>query len=105
MSRVCELTGTRPMTGNLVSHSNIKTRTRWLPNLKNKKYLIEEVGQTLSLRLSTKAIRNIDKQGGITAAIMKAKEEDLSDRLKRVRNQIAKKRRSTTPKSAAKAAK
>ncbi|MBC7692584.1 MAG: 50S ribosomal protein L28 [Methylotenera sp.] len=81
MSRVCELTGLRPVTGNLVSHSNTKTRTRWLPNVKNKKFTIPELGQVVSLKLSTRAIRTIDKQGGISNAIMHAKAENLSERL------------------------
>ena len=92
MARVCELTGKGPVTGNLVSHSNIKTRTRWLPNLHNKKYMIPELCQTMSLTLSTEAIKSIDKLGGITKAIFSAKEAGLSDRLKQVRNKIKKSR-------------
>ncbi len=93
MSRVCELTAVRPLTGNKVSHSNIKTRTRWLPNLKKKKYQIQELGQTLTLTLTARAIRTIDKQGGITAAIFKAKEDLLSDRLQTVKNSITRHRK------------
>ena len=89
MSRVCELTGTRPVTGNNVSHANNKTRRRWLPNLKNKTYVIPELGQSLKLTLCTRAIRTIDKQGGISAALRKAKEKNLSDRLKKVRARIS----------------
>lgn len=92
MSQVCELTGKRPSYGNKVSHSNIKTRTRWMPNLRAKKYEIPELKQTLSLLLSTRAIRTIDKHGGITAAIMNASEKALSPRLLKVRNAIYKSR-------------
>jgi len=91
MARKCELTGKGPTTGNLVSHSNIKTRTRWLPNLKNKKYTIPELGQTLTLRLSTHAIRLIDKAGGISKAIRKAKLSDLSPQLQSIQNRLQKK--------------
>ena len=90
MSKICELTGKRPTTGNLVSHSNIKTRTRWLPNIQRKKYIVKELSQTLTLRLSTEAIKNIDKQGGISRALLLAKDEKLSDRLKHVKIQIKK---------------
>lgn len=90
MSRHCELTGKGPTTGNLVSHSNIKTRTRWLPNLKQKKYTIAELGQTLSLKLSTHAIKTIDKQGGISRALLLAKDDGLSDRLLHVKKQLVK---------------
>jgi large subunit ribosomal protein L28 len=100
MARVCELTGIKVATGNLVSHSNIHTRTRWLPNLKTKKYLIPELGQTISVRLSTRAIRTVDKLGGITPALMKAKDAGLSERLLTIKNKIAKKaRKSSAPKA------
>ena len=88
MSQVCELTGRRPAYGNKVSHSNIKTRIRWMPNLREKSYLIPELQQTISLRLSTRAIRTIDKLGGITQAIMNAGETKLSERLLRIRSKI-----------------
>lgn len=88
MSKKCELTGKGPTTGNQVSHSNIKTRTRWLPNLKDKKYTIPELGQTVRLRLSTRAIRTIDKLGGISHAILKAEPADLSPRLRSIRNRL-----------------
>ncbi len=96
MAQVCELTGKRPAYGNKVSHSNMKTRTRWLPNLKSKRYLIPELGQTISFLLSTRAIRTIDKFGSITVAIMKAKETDLSERAQRVRRSVAKIRAKAT---------
>ena len=88
MSQVCELTGKRPAYGNRVSHSNIKTRVRWMPNLRKKSYEIPELRQTLSMMLSTRAIRTIDKLGGITPAIMSVSEKMLSERLLKIRNQI-----------------
>lgn len=94
MARRCELTGKGPTTGNLVSHSNIKTRTRWLPNVHRKKIMIPELSETLTLTLSTHAIRTIDKLGGISAALMKAKDAGLSERLLNVKNRIKKSRRS-----------
>jgi large subunit ribosomal protein L28 len=88
MSRVCELTGISPSYGNKVSHSNIKTRTRWNPNLRAKKYLVSELQQSISLLLSTRAIRTIDKLGSISTAIMKAKDGDLSERLQKIKRSI-----------------
>jgi large subunit ribosomal protein L28 len=90
MSRQCELLGTKPLYGNTVSHSNRKARRRWLPNLKEKKYFVPELGQTVTLKLSTRAIRTIDKQGGISNAIRKAKTESLSERLQRMRRAVVK---------------
>jgi large subunit ribosomal protein L28 len=88
MSQVCELTGKRPNYGNKVSHSNVKTRARWDVNLRKKRYEIPELMQTVSILLSTRAIRTIDKHGGITQAIMKAKDGLLSERLQKVKNTI-----------------
>lgn len=93
MSRVCELSGSRVRKGNNVSKANNKTRTRWLPNLKNKKYFVPELGQTLTLTLTARSIRTIDKQGGITLAVLKAKTENLSERLLKVRRALTKVRK------------
>jgi large subunit ribosomal protein L28 len=92
MSRVCDLTGTKTFSGNKVSHSNIKTRTKWLPNLKDKRYLIPELSKTVTLKLSTRAIRTIDKLGGISQAVMKAKSEKMTERGLRLKNEIKKAR-------------
>jgi len=63
MSKVCELTGKRPITGNNVSKSNNKTRRRFLPNLQTKKFFIPETGKWIRLKVSTSAMRTIDKKG------------------------------------------
>ncbi|MEO6818169.1 MAG: 50S ribosomal protein L28 [Ginsengibacter sp.] len=63
MARVCQLTGKRPITGNTVSHSNIKTRRRFLPNLQKKRYFLAEEDKWITLKLSTEAIRTINKNG------------------------------------------
>ena len=63
MSKICELTGKRPMSGNKVSHSNAKTRRRFLPNLQTKKFYIPEVDEWVVLKVSTQAIRSISKLG------------------------------------------
>ena len=101
MSQVCELTGKRPNYGNTRSHANNKSRTRWELNLKNKKYFIPEVGRSLSLMLSTRAIRTIDRYVSFTAAIMDVKENLLSERLQKLRGQIHKARvQAAQPKAA-----
>ncbi|MBK9013300.1 MAG: 50S ribosomal protein L28 [Saprospiraceae bacterium] len=63
MSRVCELTGKRPVSGNNVSHSNRKTRRRFLPNLFKKRFFIPETGEWIVLKVSSSALRSISKQG------------------------------------------
>jgi large subunit ribosomal protein L28 len=66
MARVCQVTGKRPITGNTVSHSNIKTRRRFLPNLQKKRYLLAEEDKWVTLKLSSEAIRTINKNGLFT---------------------------------------
>lgn len=63
MARVCELTGKKPMTGHKVSHSNIKTKRRFLPNLQTKRYFLAEEDRWITLKLSSEAIRTINKNG------------------------------------------
>ncbi len=63
MPRVCQVTGKRPITGNKVSHSNIKTRRRFLPNLQKKRYFLAEEDKWIILKLSSEAIRTINKNG------------------------------------------
>lgn len=63
MSRVCQVTGKKPITGNNVSHANNKTKRRFLPNLRKKRFWVEEEGRFVSLRVSNKGLRIIDKVG------------------------------------------
>ncbi|MEO9070262.1 MAG: 50S ribosomal protein L28 [Ginsengibacter sp.] len=63
MARVCQVTGKRPISGNTVSHSNIKTRRRFLPNLQKKRYFLAEEDKWVTLKLSSEAIRTINKNG------------------------------------------
>jgi len=63
MSKVCQLTGKRPIVGNNVSHSHVKTRRRFLPNVHKKRYYIPELDTWVTLKLSTQAMRTIDKLG------------------------------------------
>ncbi|HMR84704.1 MAG TPA: 50S ribosomal protein L28 [Niabella sp.] len=63
MARVCQVTGKRPIGGNKVSHSNIKTKRRFLPNLQKKKFYLVEEDKWITLKLSADAIRTINKNG------------------------------------------
>lgn len=63
MARVCDLTGKRYLTGNKVSHSNRKSKRRFNVNLQTKKFFIQETGEWITLRVSTSAIRTINKKG------------------------------------------
>ncbi len=63
MSRVCQVTGKRPVAGNNVSHANNRTRRRFLPNLHTHKFWVESENRWIKLRVSTKGLRIIDKNG------------------------------------------
>jgi len=63
MARVCQVTGKKPITGNKVSHSNIKTKRRFLPNLQTKRYFLAEEDNWVTLKVSSEAIRTINKNG------------------------------------------
>lgn len=74
MSRVCQLTGKKVMVGNSVSHSNRKTKRKFYPNLIVKKFFLPEEEKYITLKVSTAALRTVNKKG-ITACIKEAKEK------------------------------
>jgi large subunit ribosomal protein L28 len=63
MARVCQVTGKVPMTGHTVSHSNIKTKRRFLPNLQTKRFYLPEEDKWITLKVSTEGLRTINKRG------------------------------------------
>lgn len=63
MSRVCQVTGKRPMSGNNVSHANNKTRRRFIPNLHDRRFWVESESRWVKLRVSNNGLRTIDKNG------------------------------------------
>lgn len=91
MSRICELTGTGPIVGHKVSHSNIKTKRRFLPNLMDVNLHSETLGQNFRLKIAMKALRTVDKLGGLDNFLAKAKDDVLSERALRIKRDIAKK--------------
>jgi large subunit ribosomal protein L28 len=97
MSRRCELTAKSPQTGHKVSHSNIKTKRRFLPNLCNVTFISDVLGRNVRLRVSTNAIKTVDHRGGLDAFLLKAKAADLSPRVKELKRQIEKKRAAEAP--------
>jgi large subunit ribosomal protein L28 len=63
MARVCQVTGKKPIVGNKVSHSNIKTKRRFLPNLHSKRFYFVEEDRWITLKVSSEALRTINKNG------------------------------------------
>lgn len=92
MSRRCELTGKAAQVGHKVSHSNRKTKRRFLPNLLNVTVMSDALGRSIRLRVSANALKTIDHRGGLDAFLMKAKDDGLSPRVLDLKRQIKKKR-------------
>src|SRR5471032_3114188 len=89
MSRRCEITGKGVLSGNNVSHANNKTRRRFLPNLQIASLLSEALGQSLRLRLSTRAIRTIEHNGGIDPFLLGTNASKLTVRGQELKRKIA----------------
>jgi large subunit ribosomal protein L28 len=88
MSRRCELTGVGPMVGHNVSHSNIKTKRRFLPALATTTLQSDALGQAFRLRVTNAALRTLDFKGGLDAYLLKASDEVLSDRARKIKRQL-----------------
>ncbi len=79
MPRTCQITGKKAITGNSVSHSHIKTKRKFHPNLHTKKFYIPEEDKWITLRISTEGIRNINKKG-ISACLKEAREKGFLEK-------------------------
>jgi large subunit ribosomal protein L28 len=90
MSRVCELTGKGPMSGNTVSHANNKTRRRFLPNLNEVTLMSDALGLSFKLKISAAALRSVDHRGGLDAFLAKAKDDELSPTAAKIKKDISK---------------
>jgi large subunit ribosomal protein L28 len=93
MSWRCELTGKTRQIGHKVSHSNRKTKRRFLPNLLNVTLLSDALGRSVRMRISANALRTVDHRGGLDAFLMKARDSELSPRAIELKRQVAKKRK------------
>lgn len=92
MSRRCELTGKGVLSGHLVSHSNHKTKRKFLPNLVNVTLQSDVLARSVRLRVSANALRTVEHRGGLDAFLAKAPESELSQNLRVLKREIAKKR-------------
>ncbi|TNE63486.1 MAG: 50S ribosomal protein L28 [Alphaproteobacteria bacterium] len=92
MSRVCELTGKRVMTGNNVSHAHNKTRRRFLPNLVKATLISDVLNRSVSLRVSTHALRSVEHNDGLDNFLLKARDTDLSAAALKLKKDIKKKK-------------
>jgi large subunit ribosomal protein L28 len=91
MSRVCELTGKGVLVGHKVSHSNRKTKRRFLPNLVNVTLTSDALNRSVRLRVSANGLRSVEHRGGLDAYLMKASDTELSTMLRDLKRDISKK--------------
>jgi large subunit ribosomal protein L28 len=92
MSRRCDLTGKGAQVGHKVSHSNRKTKRRFLPNLLNVTMISDALGRSVRMRVSANALKTVDHRGGLDAFLLKAKDEQLAPRMLELKREIRKKR-------------
>lgn len=88
MSWRCDLTGKKPLVGHKVSHSNIKTKRRFMPNLAAVSLQSDALGQSFSLRITNAALRTVDSKGGLDPVLLKAKDELLSAKALKIKRQV-----------------
>jgi large subunit ribosomal protein L28 len=91
MARRCELSGKAVLSGNLVSHSNRKTRTRFLPNLCAVTLISDALQRSVRLRVTASALRSVEHRGGLDAYLIKAHDEELSQNARALKREILKK--------------
>ena len=91
MSRRCELTGKAVQSGNKVSHSNRKTRTRFLPNLCQVTLISDTLERHVRMRVAAAALRSVEHRGGLDAFLLKASDEDLSTSALTLKRELVKK--------------
>ena len=89
----CELTGKSRQIGHRVSHSNIKTKRRFLPNLLNVTLISESLNRRVRLRVCANALKSVDHRGGLDAFLMAAKDSELSPRVLELKREVAKRRK------------
>ena len=88
MSWRCDLTGKKPLSGHKVSHSNIKTKRRFLPSLADIALQSESLGQSFRLKITNAALRTLDFKGGLDPVLLNTKDELLSPRARKIKRQV-----------------
>ncbi|MSO89433.1 MAG: 50S ribosomal protein L28 [Rhodospirillaceae bacterium] len=90
MARRCVVTGKGVLSGNNVSHANNKTKRRYLPNLQIASLVSDALGQSVRLRLTTRGIRTVEKNGGLDMWLLSRSDADLHDEIRRLKRRVEK---------------
>ena len=101
MSWRCDLTGKKAQVGHKVSHSNIKTKRRFMPNLRNVTLISDALNRKVRVRVSANALKSVDHRGGLDAFLLKAKDTELAPKMLELKRAIVKKKAKAAPEAAA----
>lgn len=93
MTRQCELTGKLPLSGQLRSHAENKTKRKFRPNLCNVTLISDMLGRSFRMRISAHALKTVEHRGGLDAFLMKARDEELSERCLKIKRDVKKARK------------
>ena len=90
MSNICQITGKKAMTGNNVSHANNRTKRRFLPNIQNVRFFSESLNKYLSLKITVRTMRSVEKNGGIDSYLLKKSNRNLALHAQKIKKSILK---------------
>jgi large subunit ribosomal protein L28 len=100
MTRRCELTGKLPLSGQLRSHAENKTKRKFRPNLCDVTLMSDALGRKVRLRVSAHALKSVEHRGGLDAFLLKASDEDLSERCLKLKRELQKSVKAASPAAA-----
>ena len=90
MSKVCEISGKKPMSGNNVSHANNRTKRRFIPNLQNVKLYSVTLQKYVNLNITVRTMKTVEKNGGLDSYLIKTRNKNLADTAIKIKKQILK---------------
>ena len=90
MSKVCEISGKKPMTGNNVSHANNRTKRRFMPNLQNVKFYSGTLQKYINLNITVRTMKTVEKNGGLDSYLIKTSNKNLAETAIKIKKQILK---------------
>ena len=90
MSKICEISGKKPMTGNNVSHANNRTKRRFIPNLQNVKLYSGTLQKYINLNITIRTMKTVEKNGGLDSYLIKTNNKNLADTAIKIKKQILK---------------
>ncbi len=90
MAKVCQITGTKSMTGNNVSHANNRTKRRFLPNLQNVRFYSQSLKMYLNLKITVRTMKTVEKNGGLDTYLLKTNNRNLAPEALKIKRSILK---------------